>query len=295
MAIVSLVAGAAISLLSAKKSNDAAKKAAEAQRQAAELQTKVARELHEHWKAFYMQCDIATIQEVCATPIYAADYNGVAARVTQASLREFARARLMVENCQEHFCVENADCNFMAGIQAQATADAMNFGFRREEGVKEQVDQIRLENKRSFLALGRGLLKSSADASSIAAKLGAALQGWVGKAAAGWLEFAGYLGTPQGKQFGDDVTKGLRGIFSGRPESPSRSETSNSDQTIDYSYAVTRDQGVPTGQAPRLPPPASMTTGDGGGLIDTRTTGQAIADIFRVSFQGAGSPPQGTE
>jgi len=221
---------------------------------AAELQTKVARELHDHWKNFYSACDIRTIQEVCAIPAYTANYALVTTRVAAASLREFARARMMVATCQEHFCVTNADCNFLVGIEAQATVDTMNFGYRREEGVKEQLDQIRLENRRSFLGLGRGLLKTSSDAAQLAAKLGSALKGWLGSPTQGWLEFAGYLGSPQGKRFADDVIGGVRGILKGNTESPTSQTATASGTTIDnnvYEYQLER-------QAPALPAPSPV-------------------------------------
>lgn len=239
MACIALGAvGAAVSLFGSKKKNDAAKKAAEAQRMAAELQTKVARELQAHWKQFYAACDIATIQEVCAVPVYAANYAGVQTRVAAAALREFALARLRAATCQEHFCVPNVECNFLSGIAAQATVDTMNFGFRREEGVKEQLDQIRLENKRSFLALGRGLLKTSSDAANLAAKLGAALKGWLGSPTQGWLEFAGFLGSPEGKRFADDVVGNVRRLVGSPTESPTSQNATASGTTVQYNYAL---------------------------------------------------------
>jgi hypothetical protein len=270
MACVALgVVGAAVSLFGSKKKNDAAKKASDAQRQAAELQTLVARQLHEHWKNFYMACDIAAITEVCAVPVYAPAYATVQARVAGAALRDFGRARLMIATCQEHFCVTNADCNFLSGVEAQATVDAMNFGFRREEGVKEQLDQIRLENKRSFLALGRGLLKTSSDAAQLAAKLGDALKGWLGSPTQGWLEFAGFLGSPEGKRFADDTLGGIRGLFKGEPESPTRRAATSEATTIDYSFAMTKEQGVSRSPL-ALPAPTPVVQGemasDGGNL-----------------------------
>lgn len=263
--------GAAVSLFGSKSKNNAAKQAAEAQRKAAELQTLVARELHDHWKQFYMACDAATITEVCAIPVYAAAYAEVESRVRLAGIREFGRARLQAETCQANFCVTNADCNFLSGVEAQAIVDTMNFGFRREEGVKIQVDQIRLENKRSFLALGRGLLKQSSDAANLAAKLGAALKGWLGSPTQGWLEFAGFLGSPEGKRFGDDVVKSVRGLL-GSPETPPRNAASGQATTVANSDPrdLFDESGTPTitPASVALPTPAAASEiGDAGGNL----------------------------
>lgn len=286
MACIALgVVGAAVSLFGSKKKNDAAKKAAEAQRKAAELQTLVARELHQHWQTYYMACDIKAIQDVCAVPVYAANYSGIVSRVSTAALREFGLARARAIECQEHFCVANSDCNFLVGVEAQATVDTMNFGFRREEGVKEQLDQIRLENKRSFLALGRGLLKTSSDAAQLAAKLGAALKGWLGSSTQGWLEFAGYLGTPEGKRFTDDVTKGVRGIFTGQPESPSARAASGTGTTIDYSYAIRAQDGVP--QRVDSPAPLALPVSQ---EPEANTKGTPL-DPWYDYDRGFGTPP----
>lgn len=289
MACIALgVVGAAVSLFGSKKKNDASKKAAEAQRMAAELQTKVARELHDHWKQFYQTCDIKTIQEVCAIPVYTAAYATVQTRVAMAALREFGRAKLMVDLCQQTFCVPNTECNFLVGVEAQSAVDAMNFGFRREEGVKEQLDQIRLENKRSFLALGRGLLKTSSDAASLAAKLGSALQGWLGSPTQGWLQFAGFLGSPEGKRFTDDVFGGVRGLFKREPESPTPSNATGQGAAINYSFATTAEEGVPSGAAgsPSVPSPDVREL-----TVPQESTRGTPLDPWYAYDRGVGTPP----
>lgn len=239
---ISAAAGIGVGLAGAALRDAAASRAAQAQIDAANLATLVARELHAHWIAFYRQCDITTIREVCGTPPYVAAYSTVQSRVQEATIREFQRARLMIDNCNVHFCVTtlNTNCNFLSGIEAQVFADMTNFGFRREEGVKEQVDQIILENRRSFLGLGRSLLKASADAARIAAELGGLLKGWQGKTIQGWVEFAGYLGSPEGKQFREDLTSGVRALIGKEPESPSRNNMESAGQTIDQNYYPNR-------------------------------------------------------
>lgn len=258
MACIALGAvGLAVSLFGSSKKNKAAKAAADAQRKAAELQTLVARELHAHWQQFYSACDIATIQEVCAVPPYTPNYAGIDSRVRLAALRDFGIAALRARLCQEHFCVPNVDCNFLVGVEAQATVDTMNFGFRREEGLKIQLDQIRLENKRSFLALGRGLLKTSSDAAQLAAKIGAALKGWLGSPSQGWLEFAGFLGSPEGKRFADDVTGGMRRILGTNAESPSRGVATSYGTNIDYTPTVL-DLPPAAGSGTQQPTPLAL-------------------------------------
>lgn len=237
-------AGIAVGLAGAAQRDKAASRAAQAQIDAANLATLVARELHEHWKTFYRACDINTIREVCGTLPYTSRYNAVQSRVQTAAIREFQRARLMIDNCNAHFCVStfNVNCNFLSGIEAQAVADSTNFGFRREEGVKEQLDQMILENKRSFLALGKNLLKSSADAARIASELGGALKGWQGNRVQGWLQFAGFLGSREGKTFTDDIQKGVRALIGKEPETPKRDNATRADQSVGFNYY--KGQGV---------------------------------------------------
>lgn len=254
--IAAAAAGIGVGLAGAAQRDKAASRAAQAQIDAANLATLVARELHEHWKAFYRTCDINTIREVCGTPPYAPRYNTVQSRVQAAAIREFQRAKLMIDNCNTHFCVStlNLNCNFLSGIEAQAFADSTNFGFRREEGVKEQLDQIRLENIRSFLALGKNLLKSSADAARIAAQLGDALKGWQGNRVQGWLQFAGFLGSREGKTFKDDIEKGVRTLIGKEPETPKRDNATRADQSVGFAgYAPSALGAGEQPPEPRMP------------------------------------------
>lgn len=242
--VAAAAAGIAVGLAGAAQRDKAASRAAQAQIDAANLATLVARELHEHWKVFYRTCDINTIREVCGTLPYAPRYNTVQSRVQAAAIREFQRARLMIDNCNAHFCVTpfNANCNFLTGIEAQAVADNINFGFRREEGVKEQLDQIRLENIRSFLGLGKNLLNTSMAAAKLAGQLGDALKGWAGSQTPGWLKFAGFLGSKGGKQFTEEAEKGIRALIGKEPENPRRDQSTSADQTVGFGYY--KERGV---------------------------------------------------
>jgi hypothetical protein len=217
MAIIAAAGiGAAASIFGSSSSSSAAKAQAQAQKEAAELQTRVARELHEHWKAYYRDCDIAYIREVCAIPVYVPQYETVQSRTRMEVLGSFGRARQQMLRACDIFCVGKVaqDCNFIAGIEAIALADAMNFGYRREENLKIQLDQMRLDNQRAALALGRNLLDQSRAASTVAAGVGARVGAQAGNAANGWLQFAGFLNTPEGKRLLGDVGKGVSNIFS---------------------------------------------------------------------------------
>lgn len=222
MAIIgAAVIGGAASIFGSSSSASASKAAAQAQKEAAELQTRVARELHEHWKAYYRDCDIANIQEICAIPAYVPQYETVQSRARMEVLGSFGRARQQLTRCYDIFCVGKVaqDCNFIAGIEAIALADAMNFGYRREESLKIQLDQMRLDNKHRALALGRNLLDQSRAASSLAAGIASRTGAQAGSATNGWVLFAGFLNTPEGKNLIAQVSKGVQSIFN-TPQGP---------------------------------------------------------------------------
>lgn len=196
------VIGAAAAVYGASQSGKASKEASAAQLQAAQLQTLVARELHDHWKNYYQQCDIAMITEVCATPIYVPQYEDVAGRTRMEILRSFARARDQARRCADVYCVgaDAQQCNFLSGIEAIALADAVNFGYRYEETNKIQRDQIRLENIYRWLGLGRNLLSQSNAASQVASSAALRLGAQAGSGANGWLQAAGWALSDRGQK-----------------------------------------------------------------------------------------------
>lgn len=270
MAIIGAAAiGAAATVFGSSSSASASKASAQAQKEAAELQTRVARELHEHWKAYYRDCDIANIQEICAIPAYVPQYETVQSRARMEVLGSFGRARQQLTRCYDIFCVGKIaqDCNFIAGIEAIALADAMNFGYRREESLKIQLDQMRLDNKNRALALGRSLLDQSRAASSIASGIAARTGAQAGSAANGWLQFAGFLNTPEGKRLTSDVGKGIQRIFgdSNTPGAPPPSEQNEFDSPAYKNY----DAGA-----------ASSNPGDSQATDMSSSNGQYPATFF---------------
>jgi hypothetical protein len=216
MAVIGAAAiagGAAI--FGAASSAKSAKAAANAQKEAAALQTQVARELHDHWKAYYQSCDIKMINEVCAIPPYVPQYDAVMGRTRAEVLREFGRARAQVNRSQNIYCVGQfaQQCNFIAGIEAIALADQTNFGYRREETQKIQLDQVRLENIYRWLGLGRNLLSQS-NAASIAASAAASRLG-AQSTNNGWLTLAGFLAGKEGQALGGNIGSAIGKLFSG--------------------------------------------------------------------------------
>jgi hypothetical protein len=224
IAAAAITAGAAI--FGASQSSKASKAAAQAQLQAAQLNTLVARELHDHWKNYYAGCDIAYIQEVCATPVYVPQYEDVAGRTRMEILRSFARARDQARRCADVYCVgsDAQQCNFLSGIEAIALADSVNFGYRYEETQKIQRDQIRLENVYRWLGLGRNLLSQSNAASQVASAAALRLGAQAGQASNGWLQAAGWALSDRGQKAIGDVINRVGGLFGSTPqiaESPS--------------------------------------------------------------------------
>lgn len=216
MAIIgAAVIGAGASLAASSGSSKASAAAAQAQLEAARLQTLVARELHDHWKAYYLPCDIAFVQEVCATPVYVPNYEAVSARSRMTVLSSFGRARQQLIRCQDTYCVGTyaQNCNFLAGIEAIALADAVNYGYRREEAMKIQRDQIRFENIRTVLAQGRNLITQSSNASNIAAGIAARTGAQAGQQSNGWLQFAGFLRTPEGQKLTSSASAAFARLF----------------------------------------------------------------------------------
>jgi len=218
IAAAAITAGAAI--YGASQSSKASAAASQAQLQAAQLNTLVARELHDHWKNYYQGCDIAMIQEVCATPVYVPQYEDVAGRTRMEILRSFARARDQARRCADVYCVgsDAQQCNFLSGIEAIALADSVNFGYRYEETNKIQRDQIRLENIYRWLGLGRNLLSQSNAASQVASAAATRLGAQAGQASNGWLQAAGWALSDRGSKVIGDVINRVGGLFGSQPQ-----------------------------------------------------------------------------
>jgi len=218
---MAIIGAAAIGVVGALASANATSDAAASQAEAAALQTLVARELHDHWKSYYRACDATMIAEVCATPIYVPEYELVAGRTRLEVLRNFGRARAQINKCQEVYCIGAfaQQCNFIAGIEAIALADATNFGYRREESEELQRNQLRLENIYRWLGLGRNLLSQSAAASQIASAAALRLGAQAGSAENGWMQFAGFLKSKEGQKLFSDVQQGVSRIFGNEPAS----------------------------------------------------------------------------
>jgi hypothetical protein len=244
VAAAAITAGAAI--FSANQSGKASAAASQAQLEAARLQTLVARELHDHWKAYYQACDAAFVQEICAIPVYVPQYETVAARARLTVLGEFGRARQQITRCQDIFCVGTfvQNCNFLSGIEAQALADAVNFGYRREENLKIQLDQMRLDNIHRTLMGGRNLLDQSGSASRIAGSISSNVGAQAGKAASGWLQFAGFLRSPEGQKAITSGVDAVSSFFRPTANTPAAGEGAFSDPAVaDPGYGAAPGSG----------------------------------------------------
>jgi hypothetical protein len=218
MAIIAAAAiGAAASIYASQQSSRASSQASQAQSEAAALQTQVARELHDHWKAYYQPCDVAAIQEVCAEPVFVPRYAETAGRTRMEILRSFARARDQARRCADTYCVGAVaqQCNFISGIEAIALTDAVNFGYRWEENYAYQRNQVRLQRKYDWLGLGRNLLNQSSAASSLASQIANRLGALSGATANGWLQTAGYLLSERGQTALSGIAGRLGRLFGG--------------------------------------------------------------------------------
>lgn len=273
IAAAAITAGAAI--FGASSSSKSSKAAAEAQKEAAALQTLVARELHNHWKAYYQQCDINMINEVCATPLYVPQYDAVMGRTRAEVLREFGRARAQVNRSQNIYCVGQfaQQCNFIAGIEAIALADQTNFGYRREETQKIQLDQVRLENIYRWLGLGRNLLSQSNAASIAASAAATRLGAQAGANTSGWLALSGLLASKEGQALAGNVGSAISKLFSG--STAAERQASNERYADDLAnasrepsqYLVGSPVNTGSADSTQSPPPESgLATGQEGSL-----------------------------
>lgn len=276
MAIVAAAGiAAAATIFSASKSANASQAAASAQREAAQLQTQVARELHEHWKAYYRQCDINTITEVCAVPPYAPQYELWEGRSRLEVLRSFARARDALRKCQDVYCVGRAaqQCNYIAGIEAVALVDSVNFGYRFEESQRINLNQLRLQNIYNQLGLGRNLLNQSTAASQMASAAAYRLGAQAGQASNGWLQAAGWLAGEQGQRALTGAINRIMGPTPSFQRSVAPGETGSF------------DTGGSSGTGISEPGPSpDVSTGFGGGMQIAPEGGT----VFDSAAQGGG-------
>lgn len=216
--IIAAVAGVASAAISASASSKAAATISEA----AELQSLVARELHEHWKAYYQQCDIMNINEVCTAPIYAPEYQLVEGRVRLEALRTVATNRDKARRTQDIYNV-GASCQtsqYLAGVEAMMLTDSANYAYRWERTNVQQREQLRIANRFKGLALGRNLLSQSMAASALAASISGRVAALQGQAAQNWATLASYLTSERGqKQVNDawDVFKREFGVGTSAP------------------------------------------------------------------------------
>jgi len=256
--------------------------AAGASLEAVELSTRVSRELHEHWKAYYAQCDAATISEVCAIPVYVAPSATIAGRQRLEVIRTVGRKRQMLYRGQNVYHVGKMaqDCNVLAGIEATAALDASEWGYRRGQNLEIQRNQRRLENIYAYLGLGRNLLSNALGAASIAGAIASQLGAEAGKSLAGWSQFLGYLNTKEGKAFTEGVFGGVRRIFEG----PTPSSAPGTNEAVDLAF------GSGTGTAP--------TTGvqpSGGGNSDSTPNASPSTPSAPGAYGDQGSTPASTQ
>lgn len=191
--------------------------AAGASLEAVQLTTLVSRELHDHWKAYYKQCDADAISEVCAIPVYVAPSATFAGRQRLEVIRTIGRKRQLLYRGQNVYHVGKMaqDCNVIAALEASAALDASEWGYRRGQNLEIQRNQRRLENIYAYLGLGRNLLSNALGAAALAGAIGAQLGAEQGKRLAGWSQFLGFLNTKEGKQFSSDVFGGIANVFRG--------------------------------------------------------------------------------
>jgi hypothetical protein len=221
MAVTAALIGGAATLGAAALSAGASKSAANSAKEAAQLQTQVARELHDHWKNYYQQCDIAAINEVCAEPVYEPNYALTEGRVRLEVLRNFARARDQSRRTQDIYCIGATchQCNYLSGIEALTLSDVANFGYRWEEANAVQRNQLRITNRYNQLGMGRNLLNQSGEASRLASDIGLKVGAMAGQAAQNWASLSSYLVSERGQKFVGGIFDLVRKGF-GSPSDP---------------------------------------------------------------------------
>jgi hypothetical protein len=194
--------GAAGSLASAAVTASAGKQSAATTREAAELQTKVQRELHEHWLAYYATCDASAIQALCAFPYYDFRPSLVAGRVRLEVLRSASASREQLRMQQDIYNT-GAYCQtlrYLAATEAQALTDGYHYAWRYERAKQQEWNQLRISNRYRQLALGRNLLSQAMETSALAASFAMKAAQLRGEAAQGWAQLAGYLTSDGGQR-----------------------------------------------------------------------------------------------
>jgi hypothetical protein len=260
MVTTAAIIGVVGSVVAAGISASGQASAAATTKEAAELQTQVARELHDHWKAYYKQCDIDNINELCHAPVYDARYPLIEGRVRLEALRTSAAARDKARRTQDIYNV-GATCQtiqYLAGVEAMMLTDNANYAYRWERTNVQQREQLRIANRFKGLSLGRNLLAQSMAASALAAQISGRVAALQGQAAQNWATLASYLTSERGqKQISDawEIFKKDFGIGQGTPTVPN----------LDFQTTV------PTQQAPQEGVGAADPgqTGDGGATSDS--------------------------
>lgn len=200
MVTTALIIGAVASVAASAISASGQSKAAATTREASELQTQVARELHDHWKNYYAQCDIDNITQLCAVPEYVANYPVIEGRVRLEALRSVAANRDKARRTQDIYNV-GATCQtyqYLAGVEAMMLTDGANYAYRWETTNAQQRDQLRISNRYKGLSLGRNLLAQSMAASALAASIAGRVGALQGQAAQNWATLASYLTSERG-------------------------------------------------------------------------------------------------
>jgi hypothetical protein len=257
---VGAAVGAIGSIFGAASSAKGAADAAKQQKEAAELQTKVARELHDHWKTYYLSCDVAQIQELCAEPYVVPNYALVLSRTDGEAARNFSRAKSQVVADDNIFCLGDdcQSCNYLSSIEALTISDVANFGYRWEEQYTVQRNQIILENKMTALALGRNLIDQQQAASKLSAELASRVGALAGAAAQNWAKLGSYLLSERGqKQVNDTVNLFKRGfgVTGSEPtETASYKTTTVPETTVESGDAYQSQTGAMNFVDPRYAP-----------------------------------------
>lgn len=222
-----------------------------------ELQTRVARELHAHWKQYYQPCDIAAIQEVCAEPKYVPNYALILSRTLGESSRNFSRAKSQVTADGSVFCIGDVcrSCNYLSSIEALTNSDVANFNYRWEEQFAVQRNQIILENRMTHLALGRNLIDQQQASTKLAAEIATRVGAMAGKAAQNWATLGSYLLSERGQKQADDTIRLFKrgfGVNEQERTPDSGYSTSRTAETVRYDEQRTGDTPpiIPWGTMP---------------------------------------------
>jgi hypothetical protein len=240
MVTTALVIGAVASVAASAISASGASKAAATTAEAAELQSQVARELHQHWKAYYEQCDIKNITEVCTAPVYSPEYQVVEGRVRLEALRTVASNRDKARRTQDIYNV-GASCQtsqYLAGVEAMMLTDSANYAYRWERTNVQQREQLRIANRFKGLTLGRNLLSQSMAASALAAAISGRVAALQGQAAQNWATLASYLTSERGAKQANDAWEIFKREFGIGASTPMTNEAGGPFVGINQEFAI---------------------------------------------------------